>query len=911
MGRFTAFLNEVGLDDLRQVGGKGANLGHLAGLDCAVPAGFCLRADAYDLFLSDNELRGRIEELLGPPDNVDLEAVSTRAEEVRALLESIPIPEPVEEELRQAYRVLTGGGGQRPLVAVRSSVGTRDLSWSSFPGQMDTYHNIAGEDEVVRLVRKCWASAFSYPAVVSRNAKGIAHFDVFVAPIVQVMVPAESAGVIFTANPLNNRTDQMVLNACLGLGEGVVSGEVNADHYVLDSASLEVIEESIGEKRVKFVLDENRGRGTAHVPLGREESRAACLSPEQVREIASAAREIEGFYGRPQDIEWAYCDGELFILQSRAITTIDERKTAGEPVSEFDTTVDPRYPYYTLSNISEVLCGVLTPLTISGIDALDYGFVKTNTDFGLMNDIKPRSEHTFIGIFYGRAHLNLSVVKAVTSKLPGASAQEFERMVPDDATWKDESFKATPRAVVSMMRSMARILGKMVSTPRDAASLRCELSDRIARSRRLDFETLPYSRCLEWMDSSRRYRFEVVTMHITTSQFAVVFHDFLRKLTERWLDDGSGALAARLVTGLQNIESAQPNIEIWDLSRQVLESRELKELFAEKEPSDILGELRSSGSPDAGGFLESLEGFLSRFGYRGVFEAELMLPNWGEDPSYVFAMIRNCLGTDPTFDPRKLAKERELEREQASRDAMERLKRPRRWLLALLLRETRRYIALREFTKATLVMGIAQIKREYHALARRFTAEGLIGEPRDLFFLTGPEVRTMMRGGKPDTPLDELVARRIAEYERDKGVVLPEYSNGRPGPVGTGTEETRGTVLSGIAVSPGKVTGRARVITDPRSRSEIHQGEILVAPVTDAAWTPLFVPAGAIVVDVGGPLSHGSIVAREYGIPGVLNVGIATKIIKDGQLLTVDGDTGTVYLHGTGDEPTAGNGGFD
>lgn len=902
MGDFVAFLDETGLDDLRQVGGKAANLGHLTGAGLRVPPGFSVKADAFDLFLESGGLAGSLRETLAELDFTDLESVDSEMARARRLMEAAAVPAAVRSEVREAYRELTR---EKPgaLVAVRSSVGTRDLSASSFPGQMDTYHNVADEDEVVDLVRRCWASCFSYRATVSRNARGIDHFDVFIAPLVQLMVPSDTAGVIFSANSLNGRADQLVANACFGLGEGVVSGEVNADHYVIDRASLAVLESKVGDKKVMFALDEGAGKGTVKLELDPARASSPCLTDEQLAELARAAVAIEDLYGRPQDIEWAYRDGELYLLQSRRITTLEKAgRAAGadEWDSEFDTRIDPRYPYYTLSNISEVLCGVLTPLTISGIDALDYGFVKTNTDFGLMKRIKPDSEHTFLGIFYNRAHLNLSVVKAVTAQLPGASAQEFERMLPEDSSDFDEKFRLTPQAAATMAGAFFRILYKVIRTPRDVVAMRARLGQRIARAQRLDVSTVPYEELFAWMDETRDYRFEVIAHHITVSQFAVVFYDFVLDLTARWLGDKQGTVAARLVTGLQNIESAQPSIEIWDLSRLVLESPSLKALFDQTEPAAILAALGGmSDERDAAEFSRRLDAFLDRFGYRSVFEAELLLPNWSDDPSYVFSMIKNYMEIASAMSPRELSRKQEREREATSRQVMEKLKGPRALPFRFLLGQSQKYIAMREYTKATLIMGIAQIKREYHALSRRFVAEGRIGEPSDLFFLTGDEVQAVALGRDIDGGVAEVVARRRDEYERNKTVVLPEYSRGKPRPLRADELASCDDVevLSGIAVSPGVVTGRARVITDPRSNSEIKPGEILVAPVTDAAWTPLFVTAGAIVVDVGGPLSHGSIVAREYGIPGVLNVGTATLIIRNGQLITVDGDAGKVYLH--------------
>jgi rifampicin phosphotransferase len=900
MTEYISFFEEIDLGDVAVAGGKGANLGNLVKAGFVVPPGFSVLAPAYDEFLAAGGLEKRISEEISRIDFSDPRRAEAASSTVRGLMHASPIPVAVEQEIRVAYRDLVSRAGSGNLVAVRSSVGTRDLSASSFPGQMDTYHNLAGEDEVVRKVRECWASVFSYRGLVARHTLGIDHFNVFIAPLVQAMVPAERAGVIFTANPLNGRTDQMVVNACFGLGEGVVSGAETCDHMVIDRQTGEVVEADTGRCTSKTVLDEGRGGGNTTTPLSAAEEGSPAVTAEQVEELVTAAGRIEELYDEPQDVEWAYGRGELFILQSRRITGLgEEPEDESEWVSEFDTTVDPEYPCYTLSNISEVLPGVLTPLTLSGIESLDYGFVSTNTNFGLMGDVAPGSEYVFLGVFYNRVHLNLSVVKRLTTRMPGTSAREFERMQPhDDDSWSSEGFKPTLRALLGLAGPMVRILWAGVATGARAKRAREDLSERIAKARTVDFENIPYHQYLDWLHGSWDIRRRIITLHITASQFAVVFYDFVMKLTEKWFGDTRGVLAARLVTGLQNLESAQPSLRIWDLADIVRGSDHLRVLFEDNEPEVLNTILAADRSADAARFATELRSFLDDFGYRGVLEAELMLSNWEEDPSYVFSMIRNYLRSGQEANPREAASRQEADREKAYDEVMSGLAAPRRLLFRLILDRAQRFIALREFMKAVLIRGIAQIKRQYRILSVRLSADGVLQDPLDMYFLTIEEVEKLV-SGKGDVPVEELVARRRREYERNMTVKLPEYSRGRPRPLAPEDldSEEEVEVLCGIAVSRGRVTGRARVITDPRKTSGIQPGEILVAPVTDAAWTPLFVTAGGIVVDVGGPLSHGSIVAREFGIPGVLNVGIATRLVRDGQMVTVDGSAGKVYLH--------------
>lgn len=902
MGTFTTFLDEIGLGDLRRAGGKGANLGHLMLAGFPVPPGFCVMSEAYELFLDSNDMAGRIHRVLDGIAFSYLPGVEEGAARIKEMMKSAPMPEPVEKEVVAAYRKLVSGAGKKARVAVRSSVGTKDLDATSFPGQMNTYHNLRGEEEVIRKVRECWASAFSYPALVNRNARGIDHFHVFVAPVVQLMVDAESAGVVFTLNPLNGRRDQVAINACRGLGESVVSGRSDCDHFVVSKASAEILKEEIADKDSKIVFDDQRGEGNHEVPLDAEERSRPSISREQINQLVETALAIEESYGAPQDIEWAFEGGDLYILQSRNITTAGdtERAEAGaaeEWICEFDTSVDPLYDEYTLSNISEVLPGVLTPLSISDINSLDYGFIKTNTNLGLMKHIKPMKEFTFLDIFYGRCHLNLSVVKEMLAQLPGANIKEFDRR----GTGEDKGglYRPTPRNLLVLPGILARLSYYAVKTPGEAEILGREYEDMLAEAKRVDYQKAPYSEIFEKMEESRRKLFKAMALHIMISQLAVTYFDFLSRITAKWLDDDKGALAARLVTGLQSLESARPSVYIWDLSRRVVDSQALRKIFEDNQPWTILELLQREPSPEASDFLSSLDSFLERFGYRGIFESEAMMPNWDEDPSYIFAAIKNYLDVDPHNSPRDIASRQERERQQAVQEAMARLKGPQRLLLRYLIKQSQIYISLREYMKSILVKGLTQGKKAYRAVSRRLTEQGVLREPDDIYFLTSREVEALAMGRAGNIAVEELVSRRRREYERNLGVVLPEYSKGRPRPLTPRELEVREDIetLEGIGVSPGKVTGRARVITDPLNNAEIRPGEILVAPVTDAAWTPLFVTASATVVEVGGPLSHGSIVAREFGIPCVVNAGAATRLITTGQVITVDGGKGKVYLH--------------
>ncbi len=914
MDPYIAFFHEIDLDQVAEVGGKGAHLGQLTRWGFPVPPGFCVKVSAFQAFLEQGGLAGQIRGMASGLDPSDVEGLEKTTASIRERIESQTIPEPIEASIRRAWNRLGEKTSPSPLVAVRSSVGTRDGSRSSFPGQMDTYHHIRGIEQVLHRILQCWASVWTGRAASTRLRLGLGPDDVVIAPLVQVMVPSDVAGVLFTADPLTGDRERLLVNAAFGLGEAVVSGNMTPDQFVLSRQDGKEISRRIGRKDFKIVLDEGKGSGTLRVDLGEQESRESCLTDGQITELASAGIRIEEHLGHPQDIEWAFHEGELFILQTRKIVGLEtapapsggeEEELPDEWESEFDTRVGDPPCVYTSANISEVLPGILSPLTSYGLKALDYGFWKPNDELGLHRVPFPEDmrEHLYLGFFYGRPHLNLTLFRDIAAKVPGGAATEFDRPLPRDALEEDvaDGFALRPKALFVFSRFLVNSIRMLRRVPRELALYRDQVQEEYREFRQLDLQALSMSELVEMLERDPKDAWKVMSLHIENSIFAVSFYELLRKLCARWLDDPSGTFAARLVTGLATLESARPNREIFALYRIAAASKDLKELFQGIPPGELLDELRKAQGLDARTFLEKLDAFLFRYGYRSVNEAELMLPSWDRDPSFVLSMIKNLLNTEDPEDPKQVEERRSAERIRAETEARQRLSYAKWRLFRWVLNQTQTYMAGRENNKAILMMGVHGVKNVIFELSHRLYEQGVLGSPDDLYFLTEEEVIALCRGERFHR--DGRIERRRREWNWNHQVTLPEVFQGRPKPIKPGedgmegADASGGTLLEGLGVNPGRVTGRARVILDPRRDAHIEKGEILVAPVTDAGWTPLFLIASAIVVDVGGLLSHGSIVAREYGIPGVLNVLNATKRIRTGQMLTVDGSKGEVLIH--------------
>ena len=329
MKEFVSPLGTVGYKDLAHVGGKGAGLGEMIQAGFSVPPGFSVRSEGYDCFFHAAGLKKPIDEIAAQVDFGDMKDVEEKTARIRETISAARIPEALATAIKEAYKGLREGRAEIPLVAVRSSVSTKDLSRSSFPGQMDTFHNVRGPEQVLASIRECWASVWSARAANTMHFLKIDPNMITIAPVVQTMVPSEISGVLFTANPIDRNPGEVLVDAAFGLGEAVVSGRLTPDHYVISKKGLRVLSKTIGNKTFKLEQDTERGWGTRKVVLSEEEANRECLAPGQVRELAETGIAVEEHFGMPQDIEWAYSEGRLYLLQSRKISGFAPVQSSG------------------------------------------------------------------------------------------------------------------------------------------------------------------------------------------------------------------------------------------------------------------------------------------------------------------------------------------------------------------------------------------------------------------------------------------------------------------------------------------------------------------------------------------------------------------------------------------------------
>ncbi len=842
--------------DASEVGGKAAALGELLRAGLPVPPGFCLTTAAY---------RGWVG--AGRPEGLPAEA----AAELRAAVEQLLGSEPA------------AGFGR--VLAVRSSATAEDAPTASFAGQLLTRLGIP-PDQVEPAVLEVWGSAEGAGLEAYRSRLGTA--EVVVAVLIQPAVPAEAAGVVFTADPISGDPDRLVVNAAWGLGEGVVGGLVAPDHWVIDRGSGRILEARLADKELMVVLDP--AGGTRKVPVPPDLRGRPALDPETLGELWRLARLAEQVRGAPQDIEFAVAGGKIYLLQARPITV----RPAEGWVSEFDSETDAD-TLWTAANIQEVLPGLVTPLTWSAMrENLNYAFRKPYLETGTLLD----PNRVFVAQFYSRVFLNVSALRDVASRALGTSPEAVDEQYLGRTHGPDR-----PRRIFDFSKILVylyttpKVVAFLRRTPGDVARAEARLRPRLADLRARDLSALGPRELLALREELNREVKEVGALHISTSSGASVFFESLFQLLRSAFGPEAYALQARLLTGLGELPSARPGLELWELARLARQDPALRLALLAPDP---WSEIRRLESPQAAEFRRRLAGFLAKYGHRSVMEAELAAPAWEEDPNAVLGLVKNFVELSPEAAPDRVVERQAAERMEATRLIESRLGPVRRQLFRLLLGQAQLYVSLREQTKSLWMEVTHLIRRIYRELGRKLLGAGLLADPQHIHFLTAAEVKELVLGELGAEEAWARIRRRRAELERNRQVKLPEFFTGRPWPAFAEPAVPAGSVLRGIPVSPGVVTGPARVVVDPRLQPEIRPGEILVAPVTDAGWTPLFLVASGLVVDVGGPLSHGSIVAREYGIPAVVNVKLATGLIRTGQTVTVDGSRGEVYIHGQG-----------
>jgi len=882
---YTRWFQEIGAAEVDLVGGKGANLGEMATRGLPVPPGFCLTASAYREFIQAAGLDETIRNILAETQLDDPADVKAKSARIRGLITEQSVPTTIAREILDGYHRLGQELGSVDVaqvpVAVRSSATAEDLPTASFAGQQDTYLNVRGEAELLDRVKHCWASLWTARAVTYRTKQGFDHHRVYLAAVVQAMIQSEVSGILFTANPVTGDRDEVVINASWGLGEAIVSGLVTPDAITVRKSDGHIVSRQVAAKERTIEYAEDGGTVELVTPAERREISA--LSDDQVAELVALGQQIESHYGVPQDIEWAYAGGRFYILQTRAITTL--APPAEEAAAEME---------YNRTMFVELFPDPLSPVFLSVIQPLLH--IMLDFTFEAWG-FKPPEGMEAVGVFYNEPYFNRSYIASALQPLSPPVREWLVPQLVNPFGRHEQGIRGEISLAFAGM--IARMLRFMVGFPDKLPGLIARYRAEVAEVAAIPLETTPdgeivaHIRELVFGTASRLLNYDFLMIAVID-----ITYQMLGRLLERYFGEDTEELRGKLISGVTGNVTMEGNKALWDLAQVAKASPAVTDLLRRYSGREVRAQLEQT--PEGRAFLDALEHFLSEYGHREI-RMDILYPTWGEDPAPVLGFVRGYLDADEAQSPHRqqarLVKERgELAQEVESRLGQDVLGRHLvspifRWVL----RQTQAHTRERDTMHFELTRLFPPFRRMLLELGHRWSEQSLINQPDDIFFLRLDEMGEL--ADSPHSMADEVRARRV-EFEANKSRPWPDIIRGSEEiyAEAAGPAEGLEGQLGGVAGSPGVVTGVARVIRGPEEFEKLKNGDILVAPLTTPVWTPLFAIAGGVITEVGSILSHGAIVAREYGIPAVMSVVGATKRVHEGQTITVDGNKGVVYL---------------
>ena len=852
-------------------GGKGWNLGRLQRYGFNVPVGGVLAAGAYQSFMAENNLSDYPVEITQniTIDNIEEKETKQKLHLIREKIEAGHIPGYIEEELIANLKDM--GILDKPL-AIRSSATAEDSGKASFAGIHDSFLNIRGRDNILSAVKRCYASLWTPRAVAYRWKMSIKDDEIFQAVVIMEMVEAQAAGVGFTCDPRTGREDITLISANFGLGESVVNGAVEPDEYYVD-CWCDIAEKKTGRKEGMTTMGENDGIDFIKTS-GLEEKQV--LSDEQISRLGLLIQRIFDALGgeeQHQDIEWVFDGNEFAIVQARPVTVV-ARYTFDEIKNQPDI--------WSNANFSDTMPMVQSTLNWS----MYKRFFKLSDMFA--NQLLPGLQG--IRLYGGRAYVNLAIQQWLmydsfgftphqTNEAWGGYQPEIE--INDENPY--EGIKGLQRLErLQQLAAAADLARNNAQADFDKVNLFTEglLSE--------NFSMMTDKDLIRKMD-------EICINH---NQYYPVFMACLAasdvnpliQALERYFPGKGKVYANALMAGAGDITSAQQGYKLMELAQIAREDAAARKYMA-SEPFDPL--CWQKELPEESPFKQALRSFLAEYGHRAVYELEIKNPRWREDPSYLFEVIKSTMKSDLLNQIRARQKEKA---DRAWQDVNQRVPYDERGTISSMLQNTLKGMELREQSKSMMVKLSESYRLVFQEAGRRFASHGIILEPADIYHCSWSEIISVLRGDWNGKGLTILITERKKRNQQLEKLSPPDFIVDEVPNFTKIDAPASGNMISGLGVAAGRASGVARLIDHPHQGERLKLGDVLVAPTTDPGWTPLFLKASAIVIETGGSGSHGAIVAREYGIPTVVNVRGAMQIIKDGQNVVVDGDEGKVFL---------------
>lgn len=890
--------------DLQSAGGKGANLSQLVRAGFPAPGGFIVTTQAYQDFVAANQLEERILALLQGVESDNPETLESVSKQIRALFAAGKIPDGLAGEIRAAYE----GLGEK-AVAVRSSATAEDLPELSFAGQQDTYLNVVGAHNLLQAVVNCWSSLWTARAIGYRSRNHVPHAGAFLAVVIQKMVESQASGVLFTANPLSGLRSETVIDATLGLGEALVSGQVEPDHYVVDTPKGLIISKTLGGKAIS--IHGQPGGGTQVTQQARNEIQA--LPDEAILALTRLGQRVAELYGFPQDIEWAWSENTLYLLQSRPVTSLFPLP-AGMPA-------EPLKVFFSFAAVQ----GMLDPITPIGQDSARVMFATGAKLFGVKVTHKTQTVLYEAG---ERLWVNFTpiltnsvgrrVVPVVFEFVEPSTRQAVEQIWNDPRLLPGKpgiSFHARTRLARFFPRMAINLLLNLIA-PRRRREYIVNNGERVLEDMEARIAAIQGDRWQKLAQGAdllpnlaADHLPRTLILFVSAVAAGMASWNLLNMLAAKAgkeLQHGSSTsihdLMLLVTRGMPYNPTTEMDLALWKMAKTIRSDPASWQVFHGCKAGELTTRLRSRELPEEA--LKAVDLFLDQYGGRGLGEIDLGRTRWAEDPTHVFEMLSSFLQIEDEAQAPDVVFSRGAKSAQQAVDELAAMvqKTHKGWLKARLVRflagRARQLMGARESPKFFAVRMMGLVQRELLKTGQQFVQYGELERADDLFYLTLDELKAFAAHQEEDW--HSLIANRRETYQREllrRQIPRLLVSDGRAFYKGMSSSDKTGNGLSGSPVSPGSVEGRVRVVLDPR-QAGLAPGEILVCPGTDPSWTPLFFSAAGLIMEVGGMMTHGAVVAREYGIPAIVGVDQATRRLQTGQLIRMDGSSGQILVLG-------------
>jgi len=860
---------DIDRSKLNITGGKGTNLGELARIKgIQVPDGFCISTEAYKKITEYNKEFDSLLDQLAILEAVDRKGISEISVKIRTIIERTPIPKYIIEEIADQLKQFD----EKEAFAVRSSATAEDLPTASFAGQQDTYLNIIGAEAILKHVSKCWASLFTDRAVTYRIQNGFDHRHVTLSVIIQKMVFPQASGILFTADPVTSNRKVLSIDAGFGLGEALVSGLVSADNYKVKDG--EIVEKIIANKKLAiYALKEG---GTEAEQLGSDQQNAQSLTDGEILELANIGRRVETYFGCPQDIEWCLADDTFYIVQSRPITTL-------YPIPETD---DNENHIYVSVGHQQMMTDAMKPLGLS-LWQLTAARPMYKAGGRLFVDVTPML------ISSANRKMILDVMGEHDPLIKDALVTITERgdFIKPLASDKEEA----PIIKSSKGKSSADILAQIENDPAVTAEL-IKQSEAIIEELKQNIQTKSGTELFDFILEDGQLRRNLFSaQNLSAIVAAVDATTWLNENMKEWLDEKN--VADTLSQSAPNNITSEMGLELMDVADVIRPYPQVVEYLQQVKDDNFLDEfIELEGGQEA---RDAIDAYLNKYGMRCAGEIDITKTRWSEKPATLVPMILNNIKNfEPNAGKQKFEQGRQqsLKKEQELLDRLSQLPDGKqkveetKQMISLL----RNFIGYREYPKYGIVSRSFVYKHALLKEAEKLLQANVIYEKEDVYYLTFEEFREVVRTNKLD---QQLISKRKEEHKFNEKLTPPRVitSDGEIIQGKYKREDIPTGAIIGLPVSSGMIEGRARVILNMED-ADIADGDILVTTFTDPSWTPLFVSIKGLVTEVGGMMTHGAVIAREYGLPAIVGVENATVLIKDGQRIRVNGTDGYIEI---------------